>query len=90
MDNKTLIDTVASRLEKSKEEIAELINSLGIVMADVLKGGDVVAIPSLGTFETKLKAERIALHPSSGKKLLVPPKISINFKTSSLLKQKIR
>lgn len=90
MDNKTLIDTVASRLEKSKEEIAELIDSLGIVMADVLKGGDVVAIPSVGTFETKLKAERIALHPSSGKKLLVPPKISINFKPSSLLKQKIR
>lgn len=90
MDNKTLIDTVASRLDKSHEEIAELTEALGLVIADVLKAGDVVAIPSVGTFETKLKAERIALHPSTGKRLLVPPKINITFKPSSSLKQKIR
>lgn len=90
MDNKTLIETVASRLEKSREEVSELTEALGLVMADILKAGDIVAVPSVGTFETKLKAERIALHPSTGKKLLVPPKININFKPSTLLKQKIR
>ncbi|MBD5196360.1 MAG: HU family DNA-binding protein [Muribaculaceae bacterium] len=90
MDNKTLIDTIAKRLDKSREEISEMTEAFGLVMADILKAGDVVAIPTVGTFETKLKAERVALHPSSGKKLLVPPKITINFKPSTLLKQKIR
>lgn len=90
MDNKTFIDAVASRLNKNREEVSELAEAFGVVMADILKAGDIVAVPSVGTFETKLKAERVALHPSSGKKLLVPPKITINFKPSALLKQKIR
>ena len=90
MDYKTLLDTLASRLGKDREEIAGMVEDFGSVITDILKTGDIVAIPTVGTFETKLKAERVALHPSSGKKLLVPPKITINFKPSTLLKQKIR
>ena len=89
MDNKTLIDSIAGRIGKTREEVAEMTDALGIVIADTIKGGDVVAVPSGGTFEPKLRAERIAVHPASGKKLLIPPKLSINFKPSTLLKQKI-
>ena len=86
MDNKTLIDTIAGKIGKSRE----MTDALGIVIADTIKDGDTIAIPSVGTFEPKLRAERIAVHPSSGKRLLVPPKLSIYFKPSTLLKQKIR
>lgn len=90
METKKLIDTIAANLNKSKEEIAEISESLCAIITDALKDGDSVAIPTVGTFETKLRAERTAIHPSTGKKLLVPPKISVNFKPSALLKQKIR
>lgn len=90
MDNKTLIDNLSERLDKSRDEVSDLMESFGLVMADILKAGDIVAVPTVGNFETKLKPERIALHPSTGRKLLVPPKITINFKPSSLLKQKLR
>jgi hypothetical protein len=90
MDNKTLIDTIAGKIGKSREEVMEMTDALGIVIADTIKDGDTIAIPSVGTFEPKLRAERIAVHPSSGKRLLVPPKLSIYFKPSTLLKQKIR
>lgn len=90
MDNRKLIDTIAQSLDKSREEISEMADMLCSIICDSIKDGDAVAIPSVGTFETKLRTERIAVHPSSGKKLLVPPKLSVNFKPSALLKQKIR
>lgn len=50
---------------------------------------DVVAVPGFGTFEPKKRLERINVHPASGKRMLLPPKIVMNFKPSALLKQKV-
>lgn len=90
MDNKTFIDNLSSQTGHSKDEIASLIASLGSIISEALQNGDVIAVPTLGNFEPKMKQERMSVHPSSGKRLLVPPKLSIAFKPSSLLKQKIR
>ncbi len=90
MDNKKFIDNLASAIGKNREDISEMAEYLSGIIAASLKEGDAVAIPAFGTLETKLKTERITVHPSTGKRLLVPPKISVNFKPSSLLKQKIR
>ncbi|MDE5673785.1 MAG: HU family DNA-binding protein, partial [Muribaculaceae bacterium] len=51
---------------------------------------DSISVPSFGTFEPRKRLERVALHPASGKRLLVPPKIVLTFKPSVLLKQKTR
>ena len=51
---------------------------------------DTVAIPGFGNFEAKKKAERVVLNPSNGKRMLVPPKIVLNFKVSNVLKNKLR
>lgn len=90
MDNKTFIDIISAKTGKSREEAAEMTDALGIVIAEAIKEGDTIAVPSVGTFESKMRTERIAVHPSSGKRLLIPPKLTINFKPSTLLKQKIR
>ena len=90
MDNRTFIDKIAERTGRTREEISELTESLRVIVAEAIKDGDIVAIPSVGTFEPKLRGDRITIHPSSGKKMLIPPKLTINFKPSSLLKQKIR
>ena len=39
--------------------------------------------------EAKKKVERIVVNPSTGKRMLVPPKIALSFKPSALLKSKI-
>lgn len=90
MENKKLIENVASALDKDRDEIIQLAQDLCSVVSDALKDGGSIAIPTFGTFDTKLRSERIAVHPSTGKKLLVPPKITVNFKPSALLKQKIQ
>lgn len=90
MDNKTLIDTVAARLGKPRHEVSELADSLAATITDILNDGNSIAIPSVGTFESKMRAERISMHPSTGIRLLIPPKIMVIFKPSALFKQKIR
>lgn len=49
-----------------------------------------VALHGFGVFELKNRKERIIMNPSSGKKMLVPPKLSLSFKLSETLKNKIK
>lgn len=90
MDTKTLINILSENLDKDSETLEKLLNSLVEIIIDSVREGNVVAIPGFGQFESKLKAERISTHPSTGKKILVPPKLSMVFKPSTLLKQKVR
>lgn len=89
MDNKTLTEILAKNLSISRETVAELIESMAANLGEIASDGDSVTIPSFGTFEPKKRMERIAIHPASGKRLLVPPKIVLTFRPTSILKQKV-
>ena len=89
MDNKTLIDNLSSRLNLPQDEIAAMQADLVGVIADALVDSDSVAIPSFGNFEPKKRLERISVHPVSGKRLLIPPKLVASFRPSAILKQSI-
>lgn len=90
MDYKTFIDTLGKRINADKEETAEMVASLSEVITDCALEGDAVTFPGFGNFEPRKKNERISVHPASGKRMLIPPKITLSFKPSSLLKQKVR
>ena len=66
-----------------------MVNELADTLASALELDNEVVVAGLGNFETKQKKERIMVNPSTGKKMLVPPKIVINFKMSSTYKNKI-
>lgn len=87
---KAIINILSERLDRKPEQIENLLNSLSTVIADKVKDGDTVAIPGFGMFEPKMKAERLASHPATGRKILVPPKQTLVFKPSPLLKQKVK
>lgn len=90
MDNKLLTDTLSARLDVSRDTVASLIEGLTQVVGECGAELDSVTIPTFGTFEPKKRLERVALHPASGKRLLIPPKIVMSFRPSAMLKQKIR
>lgn len=89
MDRKTITDKISRKLNADKSAISSLFDSLSEVMAERCSELDYIAVPGFGTFEPKKKNERIAVHPATGRRLLVPPKIVLSFKPSSLLKQKV-
>lgn len=90
MDSKTFIETLSGRLDFENEKVNELLYRFTGVLGDQLQQGDTVAIPAFGMFEPRKRLERISVHPSTGKKLLVPPKLIISFRPSGLLKQRIK
>lgn len=90
MDNKTLIDILSTRLDTSRETVTALMEGLTQVIGECGLALDVVTIPTFGTFEPKKRLERVALHPASGKRLLIPPKITMTFRPSVSLKQKLK
>lgn len=90
MDNKTLIDNISRNTSIGKKETSRLIEALADAIRNAATEMDSVAIPSFGTFEPKKRLERVMAVPSTGRRLLLPPKISLTFRPSAILKQQMR
>lgn len=80
---------ISKRMGRSNADVAKLLDALVSTVKDRCGELDSIAIPGFGTFEAKKKVERIVVNPSTGKRMLVPPKIALSFKPSALLKSKI-
>lgn len=89
MDNRTLIENLSRNLDVSRDTAIKMIESLAQAFGKCGAEMDSISLPSFGVFEPRKRQERIAVHPASGKRLLVPPRISMAFKMSPLLKQRI-
>ena len=90
MDNKKLVETVAKNLGRTNKDVEKLIDALAGVLRTRCSEMDSVAIPGFGTFEPKKRNERIMVQPSTGKRMLVPPKMVLGFKVSKVLKAKLQ
>lgn len=90
MDYKTFLEKVSQSAEIDKQTCASLLESFTEIIESSVASGEIVSIPSFGNFEPRKRNERIMSHPSTpGKRLLVPPKLVVNFKPSTILKNKI-
>ena len=67
-----------------------MIASLLSDMSRQLEEGNVISVQGFGTFEVKKKAERISVNPTTKQRMLVPPKLVLTYKPSSLLKDKFK
>lgn len=90
MDTKALVNKLAIQLGRDVDDVGKCIGAFAEILVDSLQNGDSLNIPGFGSFEPKLKMERVSVHPASGKKILVPPKLTVGFKPSAILKQKVR
>lgn len=90
MDYKTFLDNLCQRVNAGKEETAEMVASLCQLLTETALEGNQVAFPGFGSFEPHKRMERISIQPSTGKRMLIPPKITLTFRPSTILKQKVR
>lgn len=89
MDNKTLIDSISSSAAMDREKVQSIVASFCEVLADRCVDLDTVIIPGFGQFEARKRNERLTVHPATGQRLMVPPKLVMSFKPSGVLKNKI-
>jgi nucleoid DNA-binding protein len=90
MDNKKLVETVAANLGRSTDDVSKLLEAFAGVLRTRCGEMDSVIVPGFGTFEPKKRNERVMVHPSTGRRMLVPPKIVVGFKVSNVLKTKLK
>ncbi len=90
MDNKALTEILAKRLNRKPEDIEKLLEAFIATVKNRCGELDSVAIPGFGTFEAKKRLERVSINPATGKRMLIPPKVTLSFKPSALLKNKLR
>ncbi len=90
MENKELVEKISEKLGRSKGDVNKLLEALSDVVRERCGDLDSIAIPGFGTFEAKKKNERVMVNPSNGKRMLVPPRISMNFKVSNVLKTRLK
>ncbi len=90
MESKELIDAIAKKMVRSPKDVNTLLEAFVKTIENRCGTLDSVAIPGFGSFEAKKKNERVTVNPATGKRMLVPPKITLSFKPSALLKSKLR
>lgn len=90
MNNKDFTSELSKRLGYTLKDTSELISSLLSGMTRQLEEGNVVTIQGFGTFEVKKKAERISINPTTKQRMLVPPKLVLTYRPSTLLKEKFK
>ena len=90
MNNKDFIATLATRTGRSVEETQRLVDTIVETMGDHFQEDDIVLVPNFGTFEVKKKMERIMVNPSTGQRMLVPPKLVLNFKPNASWKELVK
>ena len=89
MDNRKLIDKVARKSGRDKKDVAKLLDAFTSVVASRCSELDSIAIPGFGNFEPRKRNEHIHYNPANGKRTLMPPKVTLNFKLSNVLKNKL-
>ena len=90
MNNKDFISELAQRSGFPADETQKLVNCLVEAMGDHFQESNSVLIPNFGSFEVKKKLERVMVNPSTGQRMLVPPKLVLTFKPNAGWKERVK
>ncbi len=89
MNNKEFIERLADKLKSSPENIQDGINALGNAIIEMLDDETMLTLKGFGTFEVRKRTERVAVNPATQQRMLIPPKLTICFRPSPTLKEKV-
>lgn len=90
MNNKEFITKLASQTGFTQEESQKMVTSVLKEIGKSFEVGDSVQITGFGTFDIKKRMERVMVNPATGLRMLVPPKLVLNFKPTSTIKTHIK
>lgn len=90
MNNKEFIAELSRRTGFSTKDTAAILKSFTDEVGHQLEDENVITIQGFGTFDVKKRLERVVMNPASKQRMLIPPKMVINFKASNTLKDKVQ
>lgn len=90
MNNKDFISELSQREGYNLSNTQKLVSVIVDAMADSLQEDNSIMVANFGTFEVKKKMERIMTNPATQQRMLVPPKLVLNFKPNIAWKEKLK
>jgi integration host factor subunit alpha len=84
-----LTEAVYQEVGLSRNESAELVESVIAEIARALEHGEMVKISSFGSFAVRQKGQRIGRNPKTGEEVPISPRRVLVFRASHALKHQI-
>ena len=84
-----LSEAVFREVGLSRNESADLVESVLDNISNVLVKGENVKISSFGTFSIRDKTERIGRNPKTGEEVPIKPRRVLTFRPSHLMKDRV-
>ena len=84
-----LTEAVYQEVGLSRNESAQLVESVLEEIASTLAKGEAVKLSSFGTFSVRDKAQRIGRNPKTGEEVPILPRRVLVFRASHVLKDRI-
>ena len=89
MNKAELIAAIADKAGISKKDAEIAFSATFEIITTAMVSQDKIAIPGFGNFVTKVRAERKGRNPSTGKDIVIPKTIVVNFKAATQLKDSV-
>ena len=84
-----LSEAVYNSVGLSRNESAQLVESVLQHMSDALVSGETVKISSFGTFSVRAKSARMGRNPKTGDEVPIHPRRVLTFHPSHLMKDRV-
>jgi len=84
-----LTEAVYQEVGLSRNESADLLESVLDMIADTLANDETVKISSFGSFSVRQKGQRIGRNPKTGEEVPILPRKVLVFRPSQVLKARI-
>jgi integration host factor subunit alpha len=84
-----LSEAVFREVGLSRNESAQLVESVIQHMSDALADGEQVKISSFGTFSVRSKTARVGRNPKTGEEVPIEPRRVLTFRPSHIMKERV-
>lgn len=84
-----LAEAVHREVGLSRNDSAELVETVLRMISDALVLGESVKISSFGTFSTREKSARVGRNPKTGEEVPIHPRRVLTFRSSHLMKERV-
>jgi integration host factor subunit alpha len=84
-----LAEAVYAELGLSRQESADLVESMLALIASELAKGESVKLSSFGSFSVRDKGERVGRNPKTKEEVMIDPRRVLVFKPSQVLKDRV-
>jgi integration host factor subunit alpha len=85
-----LSESVYQEVGLSRNESAELVESVLDEVTDALGRGEMVKVSSFGSFSVRQKGQRVGRNPKTGEEVPILPRRVLVFRPSHVLKDRIK